>query len=462
MTGDRIRSSAGFPDNRYGRGKGVSLAIPDPGPFWRGVLERVPAVGNGTFSIVGGWVRDLFYFGPAGLRPEIDLVTRDGLPEWARAIGQAFDAEVHVETDFLTARVTVLSLGPGPIRIDLSQFRNEVYPVPGALPRVLPGSEHEDLLRRDFTMNALMLEWSPSLKEFVRLVDPFGGRADLGKKKIRLIRSEAFVEDPTRILRWARFSVRMGLDSDPALLAALSSSRSAPLWESLGPARLSREFGRLLEEPDPPGVLKTLAGAGMLDGLAVPGFLSAPRCLRLRRWTRFRAIFPPSGAEARNGSGASLRLMFLLALCFGLSRRRFAEFSGRMGFGKKEKDQIGEILYGSAMWPFGRFYRGFVNAAGPDPGSMAAHADRLGMGPVMLLALLAPELDQPFWEAYLGKDRWAPPLVGGEVLTSFPAIAPSARGRMLAEIRALQRTGKLADRQAALSFIRDRISEGWS
>ena len=70
----------------------------------------------------------------------------------------------------------------------------------------------EDLRRRDFSVNAMALALQPSA--FGRLLDPLGGRLDLGKRRLRPLHPLSFVEDPTRIFRAARYAARLGFRLD--------------------------------------------------------------------------------------------------------------------------------------------------------------------------------------------------------------------------------------------------------
>lgn len=448
-------------DRNLERRKNPLIRIPDPGEEWRALLSRIPSSGSGVYFIVGGWVRDLFLLGPRGVRSDIDLVTDGDLSGWTHAVSKEFGCEPRIEPDFLTARIGVTLEGLGLVRIDMSQFRREDYDFPGALPRVFPGSMREDLLRRDFTMNAIMLEWSVSLKKFTRIIDPFDGRTDLKKSRIKLVRPRSLKEDPTRILRWARLSVRLGLKSEESLEGEIRSSLAEPVWDSVGKARIGREMDKMLQEPDPLGVLVCLSDSGVLSSLTGIPSLSAPRRLRLRRW----ALFRESILRAREGLGrdplAYSREMFYLGFFFGMTRAQFAFSTARLGLGEKLKGQIQRSIFEKTTWPFRRFYHGFHRESQGRPGEMMALADGLGFTQVLLLVLLAPENHLPFWKKYLESDRGLPPLLKGEDLIGFPGIPPAQRGRILSEVRILQRTGKLASHEEAMDWLRKRISEGF-
>ena len=95
--------------------------------------------------------------------------------------------------------------------IDLASTRNEIYPKAGHLPVVVEigCSLKKDVERRDFTINTL----AKSL-ETGEIIDYLGGLKDIESKTIRVLHDNSFVDDPTRIIRALKFSVRFGFDLD--------------------------------------------------------------------------------------------------------------------------------------------------------------------------------------------------------------------------------------------------------
>lgn len=439
------------------------VLLPDPGPLWRTILERIPAPPHGRFHVVGGWVRDLLLLGPFSLGSDIDLVIDGDLSSWAPTVARAFGVELRLEPGFLTARIEIPGEGGTSVRIDMARFRREIYDFPGMLPRVFPGSMEEDARRRDFSMNAIFLEWSSEKREFTRVLDPTGGREDVRGGRIRPLKADIFLEDPTRLFRWARFSVRLGLSGDALLEGALERALGASgLWDRVGGARVFNEIERILLEPDPLGVIDLLFSSRIMESLAGISRLSRPRRQRLRRWLRFRGLLRtngiPKGISAPPGESLD-RAMFFLALLAGLPRRRFQAAAERLGLGARLRERLERVFYGPEGWPFAGFYAGLERETGRDPGRMRAVADRLDMDRVLFLALIGRESDLAFWEEYISRERWAPPLIGGEALLLHPRIPPAMRGTILAEVRVLQRTGILHDASEALRWLERKVSE---
>ena len=94
-------------------------------------------------------------------------------------------------------------------KIDIASTRKEKYPRPGHLPVMteIGCSLEEDLKRRDFTINSMARRTTDG-----KLFDPFNGLADLEERKIRILHDRSFIDDPTRIIRALKFSVRLGFN----------------------------------------------------------------------------------------------------------------------------------------------------------------------------------------------------------------------------------------------------------
>lgn len=94
------------------------------------------------------------------------------------------------------------------VLLDLATARREDYPAPGQNPRVRFASLEDDLARRDFSINAMALEIQPAGESLV-LHDPHGGLRDLRQRRLNLLHSRSLEDDPTRILRAARYAARL-------------------------------------------------------------------------------------------------------------------------------------------------------------------------------------------------------------------------------------------------------------
>jgi tRNA nucleotidyltransferase (CCA-adding enzyme) len=234
---------------------------------------------EGEVSVVGGAVRDAMLGRPAG--PELDLVVEgDALP-LARRLGRELGGRVIAHPRFGTAAIEL----PHGDHLDVVTARRERYARPGALPEVAPGTLADDLARRDFTINAMAQRLSGAGAG--ELVDPHGGAADAEAGIVRALRPDAFEEDPSRLVRAARYAARLGFLLDGETAAA--AREAAPALDPAG-ARVADELTRLAQEPTAP------SGLALLGSLGVP-WLSGPGGGGLRE--RFTAI---DDALARPGA----------------------------------------------------------------------------------------------------------------------------------------------------------------
>lgn len=123
----------------------------------------------------------------------------------------------------------------------------------------------DDLSRRDFTINAMA--WVPAdlAAGTGRVVDPFGGEADLRRRVLRSVGDPRtrFEEDALRLVRAARFAGRFGLEIDPETERAIVEL--APAVTSVSPERVRDELLRMLDlDPRPSGALRQLERLGLL------------------------------------------------------------------------------------------------------------------------------------------------------------------------------------------------------
>ena len=118
----------------------------------------------------------------------------------------------------------------------------------------------DDLRRRDLTINAM------ARAEDGTLIDPFNGKRDLERKVLRHV-SEAFAEDPVRILRVARFAARFGFDVAPETMALMKRMVDSGEADYLVPERVWQEFSKGLMEPEPARMFSVLKQSGLQSKL---------------------------------------------------------------------------------------------------------------------------------------------------------------------------------------------------
>ncbi|HTA05193.1 MAG TPA: hypothetical protein VK774_02425 [Solirubrobacteraceae bacterium] len=227
------------------------------------------AAGRDDVELVGGAVRDLLLDRHATPR-ELDVVVGVDAAGFAGDLARELHAraggspaelfETTLHERFRTARVT---WPEG--QIDVATRRSERYPTPGALPDVHDGTREQDLGRRDFTLNTLAVALGGPGKG--RLDGAPGAIEDLRHGVLRVLHEQSFRDDPTRLLRLARYSSRLGFAPDrrTAQLAAQAIADGA--LDTISPGRIGAELRLTLAEPDPVATLMALQSLGVLAAL---------------------------------------------------------------------------------------------------------------------------------------------------------------------------------------------------
>ena len=175
-------------------------------------------------ALVGGAVRDLLlhrlHNDPWRGLPDLDLVVEGRASELVKElVGQLGEAVVQrcQEHGAYGTVELELNLDGQQVLLDVATARCETYPVPAENPQVSFGSLADDLARRDFSINAMALDLASGT-----LLDPHGGQADLELRQLRFLHHGSVRDDPTRLVRGARYAARLGLE-----LEALSAEQAA-------------------------------------------------------------------------------------------------------------------------------------------------------------------------------------------------------------------------------------------
>jgi tRNA nucleotidyltransferase (CCA-adding enzyme) len=218
-------------------------------------LLRIAEPHDVPLYLVGGPLRDLLLERPS---LDIDIAVEGDAPALARQVSEATGGRAITHPAFLTATVRIAGH-----RLDLITARSETYARPGALPTVRPATIREDLLRRDFTVNALALRLNGP--ERGEVLDPAEGQRDLDARLIRVLHERSFQDDATRILRAFRYATRLTFDIDHETLAWLK--RDLPYLDTISGARIHHEFARIATEPERGYVLLRLNDVRALPGI---------------------------------------------------------------------------------------------------------------------------------------------------------------------------------------------------
>ncbi|WP_025159262.1 CCA tRNA nucleotidyltransferase [Leifsonia aquatica] len=204
-------------------------------------------------SLVGGPVRDAL-LGRAV--HDLDFTTNARPDEILRVIASHADAVWDIGRQFGTIGARF-----GDDTVEITTYRSDSYDGETRKPAVVFGDALEgDLLRRDFTVNALALRVPE-----VRLVDPSGGVEHLMERVITTPSSPeiSFGDDPLRMLRAARFASQLGFTVDEATIEAMT--RMADRIRIISAERVRDELTKLLAADDPRPGIELLVRTGLAD-----------------------------------------------------------------------------------------------------------------------------------------------------------------------------------------------------
>jgi tRNA nucleotidyltransferase (CCA-adding enzyme) len=232
------------------------------------LLKRTGAVAQELgypLYAVGGFVRDLLLSQP---NSDVDLVVEGDAIRLTQELVRQVGGRLRSHRRFGTAKwilpEEMLGEGSGlPDALDFVTARTEFYEHPTALPTVERSSIKQDLHRRDFTINTLAVRLTPD--RWGEMLDFYGGRRDIEDGFIRVLHSLSFVEDPTRILRAARFEQRFGFDIEPRTEELIADALD--LLDRISAERVRHELELILAEAEPERALCRLQGLGVLRKL---------------------------------------------------------------------------------------------------------------------------------------------------------------------------------------------------
>jgi poly(A) polymerase len=213
-------------------------------------------LGVGAWA-VGGYVRDRLLGRP---HDELDVVVEDGR---ALELAERFAVLAGARRPALFPRFGTAQVSWGGRPVEFASARAESYAPDSRKPFVRPATIQEDLLRRDFTVNAMLMDFEG------RVEDPLGGREDLARRLLRTPRAAevTFSDDPLRMLRAIRFGAQLGFELAPDLLPTMRRLRERARPPVLSVERVTAELRKMLLSPRPRLALELLDRSGLLETL---------------------------------------------------------------------------------------------------------------------------------------------------------------------------------------------------
>jgi tRNA nucleotidyltransferase (CCA-adding enzyme) len=153
---------------------------------------------------------------------------------------------------------------PGTVRVNVVTTHRAEFPKPGK-PVFHWASIHDDLRRRDFTINAMAI----SLNEgsYGLLMDPLNGAADIESRSLRLVSNYGFLQEPSLLIRATRYRARLGWDLDPRTQSRYEDAKNEGVIEFLSAHDRSQELEQIGHEEEGLKVLRALEAEGWMKVL---------------------------------------------------------------------------------------------------------------------------------------------------------------------------------------------------
>ena len=210
---------------------------------------------------------------------DFDIVVEGDAINLAQSLSKKFGGKIKTHSRFGTAKWDIepikeeltnsmlLTLKEDaqelPGSLDLITARTEFYTHPTALPTVERGSIKLDLHRRDFSINTLALRLDG--RHYGELYDYWGGLNDLQQKRVRVLHSLSFIDDPTRMLRAVRFEQRFDFNIEDRTLELMNEA--LPILKQVSGQRLRHEFDLIFSEKMPEKMMKRLDDLNLLTAI---------------------------------------------------------------------------------------------------------------------------------------------------------------------------------------------------
>ena len=315
---------------------------------WLHRCGQMAVTRGGRAFLVGGSVRDLIL---GTDQVDLDVVIEGDGMDVAQDLARGIGGNLTRHHAFQTATVTT-SNG---FRIDVATARREEYKRPGQLPQIVPGDLNNDLARRDFTINTMAISLSES--DFGAFIDPHDGRLDLEDGCIRVMHPRSFADDPTRVFRALRFSLRYGYRIKDKTEEWMNEAISGGYLDTVTGERICKELRLMFTESPTQGPYR-LEVAGVLPTVH-PGLRFQREILNglqdLIEWWR----------EAEGGASLVARpegwLMVLGCCAMGLSSQERWHLARQLRLSREERRplidsgvpwcQAASLLFGTSSQP---------------------------------------------------------------------------------------------------------------
>jgi len=204
--------------------------IKTPFNLYNLITKYIESNNNTKVAFVGGYLRDLliskFHKKSFSKPVDIDLVIEGSSISLAKFIKKNIvNVDLCLIKEFNLYNTVEININD--YKIDIASARKEIYSSPGSNPKVKKSTIEEDLKRRDFSINSIAFEVSTR-----KIYDLYGGISDIKSKRLNLLHSNSISDDPSRLIRCAKYASRLDFNiSNNSLKQSQETVRQWP-WKS--------------------------------------------------------------------------------------------------------------------------------------------------------------------------------------------------------------------------------------
>ena len=403
--------------------------------------------------LVGGVVRDLLL---GRVIQDFDLVVEGDVADFAESILKKYGGKILVHSRFGTAKwilnestfkrldFPVSRFPDFELSFDLVSARSETYSQPGALPTVERSTIEADLRRRDFTINAMALRLDGN--HYGTLLDPLGGEEDLNRGTIRVLHSNSFIDDPTRIYRAVRYEGRYGFQMEAGTLALIPDGK--PIIAGLSAERIRHELDLILAEPNAAPMLARLDELDLLKPIHPALFFDEPARARLANIQSFRALRRISPWNLDRGEGNKNMLGWLLWL-MPLAHNDIGSLNVRLQF---TSDFLASLFAASTM---------FSNLDSFIELKPSQFVERVGLYPLNAVEavyfMAHDEKLKDIFFKYLSEWRHIKPTITGDDLQTRGMEPGPKYGEILRRLRAAWLDGEISSKEQESKLLNELL-----
>ena len=295
-------------------------------------MQRLATEAGMNVWLTGGAMRDTL----RGSRIlDLDFTVERDAVKMGKSLAQACGGQILSEDSL--KRWVELNLEGG-VRASVANARAEKYSKPGAKPHVTPATIHEDLMRRDFTINAMALSLNRGSRGL--LIDPTNGQADLANRELRTANPYALFDDPSRIFRLIRFQYVLGFEIAPRTQLQIENALMEEYQKEAPVSALATEIRALAASENAVAALEAFDRLGLLK-LISPTLTGAKvNAPGLARFEKLAHTVLPPGAFDPGKSTTGGWLAFLTVLTEKLSTREKADLLLALDLPKPEMDEL--------------------------------------------------------------------------------------------------------------------------